>query len=174
MKIENSKTKQNLEAALQGEALAHLKYQFYRSKISNTSKELEKEFDEIIHNEKEHGKIWFKQLHNGEVPENIDNLKDAIAGELYEAHEMYLDFAFEADEEGFSDIAKLFIDIAAIEAKHAEKFEETLEKIEKNTLFEEKTPVEWKCLNCGHIIIREKPPETCPVCDHPQKYFVKK
>lgn len=173
MTFENSKTKQNLEKALQGESLAHLKYQFYRSKLSNISKEVEKELDEIIHNEKEHGKIWFKKLHSGEVPDNITNLKDAISGEQYEAYHMYLDFATEADEEGYEDIAKLFREVAAIEAKHAEKFETILKEIEENTLFEEKEQTKWKCLNCGHIYAGEKPPETCPVCDHPQKYFTK-
>ena len=173
MKIEDSKTKQNLEKALQGEALAHLKYQFYKSKLANISKEIEQELEEIVHNEKEHGKIWFKQLHLGEIPENIENLKDAIAGEQYEAFKMYLDFASDAEEEGYDEIARLFRSIAAIEAKHAEKFQNILEKIETNTLFKEKTEVEWKCLNCGHIHFGEKPPETCPICDHPQKYFTK-
>lgn len=171
MKFKDSKTRQNLEKALQGEALAHLKYQFYRSKISDLSKEIEQDFDEIVHNEKEHGKIWFKLLHNTEIPDNITNLKDAIAGEQYEAYIMYLDFSSVADEEGYSHIAQLFRDVAAIEAEHAEKFEKILKKIEKNKLFEEKQPVEWKCLNCGHIIVGEKPPEECPVCLHPKKYF---
>lgn len=173
MTFENSKTKQNLEKALQGESLAHLKYQFYKSKLSNISKEVEKELDEIIHNEKEHGKIWFKKLHSGEVPDNIINLKDAISGEQYEAYHMYLDFALDAEEEGYDDIAQLFRSVAAIEAKHAEKFQKTLEKIEANTLFKEETEVEWKCLNCGHIHFGKKPPEICPICDHPQKYFTK-
>ena len=173
MKFEDSKTKQNLEQALQGEALAHLKYQFYKSKLADISKEIEQELEEIVHNEKEHGKIWFKKLHSGVIPDDITNLKDAIAGEQYEAYHMYLDFALDAEEEGYEDIAQLFRSIAAIEAKHSEKFQNILEKIETNTLFKEKTKVEWKCLNCGHIHIGEKPPETCPICNHPQKYFTK-
>ena len=173
MKFEDSKTKNNLEKALQGEALAHLKYQFYKSKLANTSKEIEQELEEIVHNEKEHGKIWFKKLHSGAIPDDITNLKDAIAGEQYEAYHMYLDFALDAEEEGYDDIAQLFRSVAAIEAKHADKFTEILEKIEKNTLFKEKEEIEWKCLNCGHIHFGEKPPEICPICDHPQKYFTK-
>lgn len=174
MKFENSKTKQNLETALQGEALAHLKYQFYKSKLADLSKDIEKDLEEIIHNEKEHGKIWFKQLHNQEIPTNEENLKDAIAGEQYEAYKMYLDFATEAEEEGFEKIAELFRSIAAIEAEHAEKFNQTLKQIERKTIFKEKTPIEWKCLNCGHIHVGEQPPTTCPVCNHPQKHFARR
>jgi len=171
MNFENSKTKENLQKALQGEALAHLKYQFYKGKLANTSKQIEKDIEEIIHNEKEHGKIWFKLLHNNQVPDDITNLNDAIDGENYEAFSMYLDFAEEADKEGFSDIAKKFREVAAIEAEHAEQFKRVLKKIEKETLFKETEPVEWKCLNCGYIHVGEQPPEECPVCEHPKKYF---
>lgn len=171
MRFEDSKTKQNLKKALQGEALAHLKYQFYKSKLSNTSKQYEQAFDEIIHNEKKHGKIWFKKLHEGEIPYNKENLKDAIAGEQYEAFKMYLDFAEEADKEGFTDIAELFRSVAAIEAEHSEKFAEMLREID--SIQESKTPIEWKCLNCGHVYVGEEPPEICPVCNHLKQYFVK-
>lgn len=171
MKFENSKTKQNLEKALQGEALAHLKYQFYKSKIGETSKELENELDEIVHNEKEHGKIWFKKLNNNQNPNNITNIKDSIQGEKYEATKMYPEFAKTAKEEGFTEIAYLFEEIGEIEKQHWEKFETILTKIENETLFTTKKQTQWKCLNCGHIHTGEQPPEECPICKHPKKYF---
>lgn len=171
MKFENSKTKENLKKALQGESLAHLKYQFYRSKISQISKELEQELDEIVHNEKEHGKIWFKKLNNDKIPDDVTNLKDAIKGEWYEANKMYPEFAKTAKEEGFTEIAYLFEEIGKIEEEHWAKFETILMKIEDESLFTSKTKKEWKCLNCGHILISNEAPEECPICKHPIKYF---
>ena len=122
MKFENSETKKNLETAMQGEALAHLKYQFYRSKLIDYNKKYENILDEIIHNEKEHGKIWFKKLHNKEIPSNEINLIDAINGELYECNKMYIGFGRTARTEGFDDIANLFFEVAKIECNHADTF----------------------------------------------------
>lgn len=169
MKFEDSKTKQNLSLALQGEALAHLKYQFYRSKIADISKELEQEFDEIIHNEKEHGKIWFKYLHNGEVPDNEVNLLDAISGEMHEFSEMYPKFSEEAYDEGFDEIGELFLRVSKIEGQHAKKFKKMKEEIENDSLF--KGERRWKCLNCGYTLDTTDALQECPVCKHPQKYF---
>lgn len=174
MNFQNSQTKKNLEAALKGEALAHLKYQFYKSQLSNISKEIESELDEIIHNEKEHGKIWFKQLHDGAVPDNEANLLDAIEGELYEHSAMYPEFAKKAFEEGFDEIGNLFSGVAEIEGRHAENFENILKNIKEDKLFLNKEKTDWICLNCGHIVhgVMEAP-EECPICKHPQKYFIR-
>lgn len=169
--IKNTKTEENLNNALKGEALAHLKYQFYKSKISNTSKEYEQVLDEIVHNEKEHGKIWFKILHDGAVPSDEDNLTDAITGEMYECSEMYIKFGETAREEGFDDIAELFEKVAKIECHHADKFNELKERLNNNELFDSSEEIYWKCLNCGYIEISENAPKCCPVCNHPQKYF---
>lgn len=173
MDFKESKTYKNLEKAFEGEAKAHLKYQFYKSKIANTSKELENLLDEIVHNEKEHGKIWFKLLHNGEVPTDEENLQDAITGELMECKEMYPNFAKIAYEEGFNEIGDLFTAISKIEGQHAQEFSVILENIEKDYLFSDEEEVNWICLNCGHIYYGKHAPDECPVCKHPQKYFVR-
>lgn len=173
MKFEESKTYKNLETALQGEALAHLKYQFYRSKIANTSKDLENKLDEIVHNEKEHGKIWFKLLHDGEVPDNIINLIDAVHGEVHEHEKMYPEFAQIAYDEGFDDIGNLFNSVAKIEGQHAQEFLNIGNNIDDDIIFNESKPIQWKCLNCGHIIVGKSALNECPVCKHPQKYFVR-
>ena len=171
MNFEESKTKKNLETALQGEALAHLKYQFYKSKLVDYSKGYENVLDEIIHNEKEHGKLWFKLLHGGEVPSDEENLVDAIKGETYESTEMYLNFGEVAEEEGFDDIAKLFYEVAMIEGTHAHKFKDI--KKGYGGEYSSILPKKWKCLNCGYELIGENAPLECPVCKHPQKYFIK-
>lgn len=173
MKFEESETYKNLEKALQGEALAHLKYQFYRSKLAKSSKGIEKHLDEIVHNEKEHGKIWFKLLHGGEVPDDITNLKDAIKGELNEHKEMYPHFAEVAFKEGFDEIGELFNYVSAIEGEHADSFCEILINIENEQLFKDEEEWDWICLNCGFIHEGTSAPEICPVCKHPQKYFVR-
>lgn len=179
MDLKDSKTEKNLMTALEGEALAHLKYQFYRSKISDYSKEYEAILDEIVHNEKEHGKIWFKQLHNGEVPSNIDNLLDAYEGEMLEHLEMYPHFSKIAYEEGFDDIGKLFEEVAEIEGRHMEEFELLRENIEENRVFNNsltdgKSYMSlWKCLNCGYQYEGTEALDECPVCKHPRKYMTR-
>lgn len=173
MKFEDSKTYKNLETALQGEALAHLKYQFYRSKIANTSKDLENKIDEIVHNEKEHGKLWFKILHNGEVPDDVTNIMDAFQGELYEHQKMYPEFAKIAYDEGFPVIGELFSGVADIEGQHVDEFDAMRRAIDQDSLFNDIFEKEWKCLNCGHIYIGKEAPEICPICKHPRKYFVR-
>ena len=179
MELKGSKTEKNLETALQGEALAHLKYQFYRSSISNYSKEYEQILDEIVHNEKEHGKIWFKQLHDGKVPDDANNLLDAYLGEKYEHLEMYPEFSKVAYEEGFTEIGKLFEEIAKIEGYHMLQFEQMRENVVKDIAFYgsiedgKVLPVDWKCLNCGYHYNGNEALEKCPVCNHPMKYFIK-
>lgn len=173
MNLKGTQTEKNLQAALQGEALAHLKYQFYQSQLGKTSKVIEDILDEIIHNEKEHAKIWFKLLHDGKIPSDKDNLIDAIKGESCEENKMYPEFAKVAYEEGFEEIGKLFEGVADIEGQHSNEFSTILECLENDKLFKEDDPVFWKCLNCGHIHLGSDAPEKCPICDHPQKYFVR-
>jgi rubrerythrin len=128
-------------------------------------------FEETALNEKEHAKIWFKLLHGGEVPETMTNLKDAAAGENYEWTDMYATFAKEAQEEGFTRIAKLFEMVAKIEKEHEERYRKLLKNIEDGVVFSKENDTVWQCANCGHIIIGKKAPKICPVCDHPQSYF---
>lgn len=171
--LKGTYTYDNLMKAFEGESKAHLKYQFYKSKISKLSKEFEEELDEIVHNEKEHGKLWFKYLNGGEIPNDLTNIEDAMMGENYEFSSMYPEFARIAREEGFDDIAEAFEEVAIIEGNHRDKFSEIFNKIKKDSLFEDEHSVYWKCKNCGHIHYGKTAPIDCPVCHHPQKYFVK-
>lgn len=171
MNFDESETKKNLLTALQGEALAHLKYQFYKSQISNYSKEYEQLLDEIVHNEKEHAKIWFKQLHNG-MPSDMDNLLDAYEGELYEHTKMYPLFSKVAEEEGFDEISKLFYQIGLIEGYHMEQFQDMREHLSDIHSSDDDGTV-WKCLNCGYKVKGKDAPIECPVCKHSRKYFIK-
>lgn len=173
MNLKGTQTEKNLEKALQGEALAHLKYQFYKSQLGKTSKIVENILDEIIHNEKEHGKIWFKQLHDGKLPTDEENLLDAIHGEMHEHKEMYPEFAKVAYEEGFDEIGKLFEGVADIEGQHEEEFSIILKTLKEESLFKDLDWTGWRCLNCGHIHYGSEAPEECPICNHPQKYFVR-
>lgn len=173
LNLKGTHTYNNLIKAFEGEAKAHLKYLFYKSKIANLSKEYEEILNEIAHNEKEHGKIWFKFLHNGNIPDDIINLYDAILGETEEYKTMYPEFARVAREEGFNNIANAFEKVAEIEGKHAEKFSEMLNNIKNENLFEGNELNYWKCKNCGYIFLGKKAPLECPVCSHPQKYFTR-
>lgn len=179
MELHGSETEKNLMTALQGEALAHLKYQFYRSRISDYSKEHEQVLDEIAHNEKEHGKIWFKLLHEGAVPDDVTNLLDAFIDEKYEHLVMYPKFGKVAEEEGFDDIARLFYEIADIEGTHMQKFAELRYDIEEGKTFYGDiddgvvSVGYWKCLNCGYQYKGVEALDECPICKHPKKYFTK-
>jgi rubrerythrin len=155
-----------------GESQAHTKYLYYASQAKKDGYvQMANLFEETALNEKEHAKIWFKLLHGGEVPETMTNLKDAAAGENYEWTDMYATFAKEAQEEGFTRIAKLFEMVAKIEKEHEERYRKLLKNIEDGVVFSKENDTVWQCANCGHIIIGKKAPKICPVCDHPQSYF---
>lgn len=172
MELKGSKTEKNLMAAFAGESQAHTKYLYYASKAKKDGYvQMANLFEETALNEKEHAKIWFKLLHGGEVPETMTNLKDAAAGENYEWTDMYATFAKEAQEEGFTKIAKLFEMVAKIEKEHEERYRKLLKNIEDGVVFSKENDTVWQCANCGHIIIGKKAPKICPVCDHPQSYF---
>ena len=129
-----------------------------------------KRFLETADNEKEHAKMWFKELHNG-VGDTKDNLLDAAEGENYEWTDMYEGFAKTAEEEGFLDLAKKFRLVAAIEKHHEERYRALLKNIEMAEVFEKSEVKVWECRNCGHIVTGTKAPEMCPVCAHPKAYF---
>ena len=128
-------------------------------------------FTETANNEKEHAKIWFKLLHNGSVPDTATNLQDAATGENYEWTEMYPQFAREAREEGFEEIARLFEAVAKIEQEHEQRYLKLLENVEQGLVFSRDGDRIWKCSNCGHIVVGKSAPEVCPVCAHPKAYF---
>lgn len=172
MDFKESQTYENLKTAFSGEAQAHAKYQYYASQAKKDGYEQIKEiFEETAHNEKEHAKIWFKLLHNKEMPDTIDNLIDAIAGEHYEASQMYIDFYKTAQDEGYDDIANLFLQVSNIERAHEKRYEVLLDNIRHNSIFHKDDSINWKCSNCGFTYVGRNAPAQCPVCAHPQAYF---
>ena len=128
-------------------------------------------FEETARNEQEHAKIWFKLLHDGDVPDTMTNLKDAADGENYEWTDMYAGMAKTAREEGFTKIAVLFELVAKIEKEHEERYRKLLKNIEDGIVFSREGDMVWQCSNCGHIVIGKKAPQMCPVCNHPQSFF---
>lgn len=172
MELKESKTWENLKAAFAGESQAHTKYLYYASKAKKDGYvQIGRLFEETAANEKEHAKIWFKLLHEGEVPATDANLVDAAGGEYYEWTEMYPGFAQTAREEGFNEIAFLFDKVAAIEKVHEERYKKLLKNVQDAVVFSRDEDAVWECINCGHIVIGKKAPEVCPVCKHPKSYF---
>ena len=172
MNLKGSKTEANLMAAFAGESQARNKYTYYASKAKKDGYvQIANIFEETAANEKEHAKLWFKLLHDGEVPDTLTNLKDAADGENYEWTDMYATFAKEAEEEGFHKIAFLFSEVAKIEKEHEERYKKLIANLENGLVFSKDNDVIWICGNCGHIVIGKKAPEVCPVCAHPQAYF---
>jgi rubrerythrin len=169
--LKGSKTEANLMAAFAGESMARNKYTYYASKAKKDGYEqIAALFTETADNEKEHAKIWFKLLHDG-VQDTVTNLADAAAGENYEWTDMYANFAKEAKEEGFTQIAYLFEAVAKIEKEHEERYRKLIENIEGGLVFSKDGDAIWQCRNCGHIVVGKKAPELCPVCQHPKSYF---
>lgn len=172
MELKGSKTEANLLAAFAGESQARNKYTYYASKAKKEGYEqIAAIFEETAGNEKEHAKLWFKALHDGEIPSTLENLKDAAAGENYEWTDMYATFAKEAKEEGFDRLAYLFEAVGKIEKEHEERYKKLLENVEDGLVFSRDGDKIWKCRNCGHIVIGKQAPEICPVCSHPKAYF---
>ena len=170
--LKGTKTEKNLMDAFAGESQARNKYTYFSSKAKKEGYEqIAAIFDETANNEKEHAKMWFKLLCNGEIPTTADNLKAAAAGENSEWTDMYKRMAVEAREEGFNDIAVLFESVGKIEKAHEERYLKLLKNLEDQTVFNKKEKVIWICRNCGHIVDSENAPKECPVCAHPQAYF---
>lgn len=169
--LKGTRTKANLMAAFAGESQARNKYTFYASKAKKDGYEqIARIFLETADNEKEHAKIWFKLLHNG-MPGTPENLLDAAGGENFEWTQMYAQFAKEAKEEGFDNIAWLFEGVGRIEKEHEERYRALISNIQNNQVFVKPGESVWQCSNCGHIHIGKEAPKVCPVCEHPQAYF---
>jgi rubrerythrin len=172
MELKGSKTAANLAAAFAGESQARNKYTYYASKAAKEGYEqIAAIFLESAENEKEHAKMWFKALHNDDVPDTLTNLKDAADGENYEWTDMYSGFAKTAREEGFTKIAALFESVGKIEKEHEARYRKLIANIEGGLVFSRDGDTVWQCRNCGHIVIGKKAPELCPVCSHPKAYF---
>ena len=172
MKLKGSKTEQNLMTAFAGESQARNKYTYFASKAKKDGYEqIAAIFEETANNEKEHAKMWFKELNGGEIPSTVDNLKAAADGENYEWTDMYDEFAKTAEEEGFTEIAAKFRAVGAIEKHHEERYRKLLKNIEDEVVFSRDGDSIWICRNCGHVVVGAKAPKVCPVCAHPQSYF---
>ena len=169
-KYEGTKTEQNLLAAFAGESQARNKYTYFASKAKKEGYEqIAALFLKTADNEKEHAKIWFKEL-NG-ICSTAENLSAAADGENYEWTDMYEEFAKTAEEEGFTELAAKFRGVAAIEKEHEERYRALLRNVETAKVFEKSEVKVWECRNCGHIVVGTKAPEVCPVCNHPQSFF---
>ena len=172
MDLKGSKTEKNLMDAFAGESQARNKYTYYASKAKKDGYEqIAAIFQEPADNEKEHAKLWFKLLHDGDIPSTEENLADAAAGENYEWTDMYERMAQEAKEEGFTRIAYLFEAVGKIEKEHEERYKKLLANVEDKLVFSKEGDAIWKCRNCGHIVVGKEAPEVCPVCAHPKSFF---
>ncbi len=169
-KYAGTQTEKNLEAAFAGESQARNKYTYFASKAKKEGfEQISALFLKTADNEKEHAKLWFKEL-NG-IGDTVENLAAAAAGENFEWTDMYEGFAKTAEQEGFKELAAKFRLVAAIEKKHEERYRALLKNIEAAEVFSKSSVKVWECRNCGHIVVGEAAPEVCPTCDHPRSYF---
>ena len=172
-KYAGTKTEENLKAAFAGESQARNKYTFYASAAKKAGYEqMAALYLETADQEKEHAKMWFKELHGIGTPE--ENLADAAAGENYEWTDMYVQMAKTAEEEGFPELAHKFLMVAKVEAAHEKRYLQLLDHLKKDETFKGDAPLGWKCRNCGYIHEGPEAPEACPVCAHPRAYFERK
>ena len=165
-----TQTEKNLEAAFAGESQARNKYTYFASVAKKEGYEqISALFLKTADNEKEHAKMWFKELQGiGTTPENLEAAAD---GENFEWTDMYEGFAKTAEEEGFKALAAKFRMVAAIEKAHEERYRKLLQNVEMNEVFQKSEVKIWECRNCGHIVVGTKAPQICPVCAHPQSFF---
>ena len=169
-KYAGTQTEKNLEAAFAGESQARNKYTYFASKAKKEGfEQISALFLKTADNEKEHAKLWFKELEG--IGDTAQNLAAAAAGENYEWTDMYEGFAKTAEEEGFPTLAAKFRLVAAIEKRHEERYRALLKNVEALEVFKKSSVKVWECRNCGHIVVGESAPEVCPTCAHPQSYF---
>ena len=174
MELKGSKTEKNLMEAFAGESQARNKYTYYASKAKKEGyQQIAAIFEETANNEKEHAKLWFKALHDDDVPSTLENLYDAANGENGEWTDMYVRMAEEAKEEGFLAIAARFRMVGEIEKHHEERYRELIKKVEEGSVFAYEEEQTWICRNCGYVVTAKEAPKICPVCAHPQSYFEK-
>jgi rubrerythrin len=169
-KYSGTQTEKNLEAAFADESQARNKYTYFASVAKKQGfEQIADLFLKTANNEKEHAKMWFKEL-NG-IGDTAENLLAAAEGENYEWTDMYEDFAKTAEEEGFTELAHKFRLVAAIEKHHEQRYRALLHNVETAEVFKRSEIKVWECRNCGHIVVGKEAPEVCPVCNHPQSYF---
>lgn len=172
MQLKGSKTEQNLMTAFAGESQARNKYTYFASKARKDGYEqIAAIFEETANNEKEHAKLWFKELNGGDIPSTSENLLAAAEGENYEWTDMYDEFAKVAEEEGFKAIAAKFRMVGEIERHHEERYRALLKNVEDKVVFSKDEDAIWICRNCGHVVVGKQAPQVCPVCAHAQSFF---
>ena len=165
-----TQTEKNLEAAFAGESQARNKYTYFASKAKKEGfEQIAALFLQTADNEKEHAKLWFKEL-NG-IGSTAENLAAAADGENFEWTDMYEGFAKTAEAEGFPELAAKFRGVAAIEKHHEERYRALLHNVEAQEVFAKSEVKVWECRNCGHVVVGTKAPAACPVCAHPQSFF---
>ncbi len=169
-KYSGTQTEKNLHAAFAGESEARNKYTYFASKAKKEGfEQIAAIFQQTADNEKEHAKLWFKELEG--IGSTAENLAAAAAGENYEWTDMYEGFAKTAEEEGFKVLAAKFRLVAAIEKRHEERYRALLHNVEAQEVFKKSEVKVWECRNCGHIVVGTEAPQICPTCAHPQSYF---
>jgi len=170
MELKGTQTEKNLKTAFEGESMARVKYGYFASAAKKEGYEqIGAIFEETSENEKEHAKLWFKQLKG--IGTTEQNLRAAAAGENHEWSSMYKGFAETARKEGFNDLATQFEGVAKIEARHEQRYLELADKLKNGAIFKKNIKLQWKCRNCGHIFTGDSAPEICPVCNHPKSFF---
>lgn len=169
-KYEGTQTEKNLQAAFAGESQARNKYTYFASAARKEGfEQIAAIFEATANNEKEHAKLWFKELSG--IGDTAANLGAAADGENFEWTDMYENFAETAEKEGFSALAAKFRMVGAIEKRHEERYRALLKNVETAAVFEKSEVKVWECRNCGHIVVGTKAPAACPVCAHPQSFF---
>ena len=169
-RYKGTKTEQNLMVAFAGESEARNKYTYFASRAKKDGYEqIAALFLKTADNEKEHAKLWFKEL--GGIGTTEENLEAAADGENYEWTDMYEGFAKTAEEEGFPELAEKFRGVAAIEKRHEERYRALLKNVKEGQVFQKGEIRIWECRNCGHIVVAASAPDVCPVCAHPQSFF---
>ncbi len=169
-KYSGTQTEKNLAAAFAGESQARNKYTYFASRAKKDGfEQIAAIFQQTADNEKEHAKMWFKELSG--IGTTAENLAAAAEGENYEWTDMYEGFAKTAEEEGFTALAAKFRLVAAIEKRHEERYRALLHNVEAQEVFKKSEVKVWECRNCGHIVVGTEAPEICPTCAHPKAYF---
>ncbi len=169
-KYAGTQTEKNLQAAFAGESQARNKYTYFASVAKKEGYEqISALFLKTADNEKEHAKLWFKELEG--IGNTAQNLQEAANGENYEWTDMYAGFARTAEEEGFPELAARFRLVAEIERHHEERYRALLKNVETAAVFEKSEVKVWECRNCGHICVGAKAPDVCPTCNHPRSFF---
>ncbi len=181
--IKGTKTEKNLLVAFAGESQARNRYTYFASAAKKEGYiQISNIFTETAENEKEHAKVFFKYLEGGDVEISVSypagmikdtktNLEAAAAGENLEWTTLYSDFAKTAKEEGFSDVARSFEQIAKVEKFHEARYRKLINNIENGEVFKKKTPTKWHCINCGYVFEGDEAPHECPACKHPQAFY---